>query len=143
METDCSVACRVSPPASPPDIPVDWTKEQKSEFRQKESMRFITCANDTFGMWNEEQFAIPNHISNAAGALILIALGEQKLAFQYLDPFVAPSLMTETERIEFLSRRTANADKFGQGAMDLLDMMRKHLQSEAKAEQMHLSNSGE
>jgi hypothetical protein len=118
----------------PEDVLPNANEDQKSEYRRKASMRFTACVNDTFVMWNEEQLAIPEKISLAAAAVIAIASDEQQVTFKYPDPFVEPSLTAEKERTEFFARRAQNANKFGDKAMDLLDMMRKHLQAEVKAE---------
>jgi hypothetical protein len=120
---------------SPEDVLLSGTPEEKSEYRQRASMQFVNCANDTFRKWNEEQLAVPKEISEAAARLISIALDEQKIVFRYPDPLVALDLIPEKPRTEFFARRAANADKFGNKALDLLEMMRRHLQAEAKREQ--------
>ncbi|HVA16637.1 MAG TPA: hypothetical protein VMV59_02880 [Candidatus Dormibacteraeota bacterium] len=110
------------------------TDDQKSEYRRSASMRFVTCVNETFRIWNEEQLAISKTISDAAAKVISIAFEEQEFVFRYPDPFIEVDLIPKKARTDFFARRAANASTFGDKAMDLLDMMRKHLQAETSAE---------
>jgi len=119
---------------SPERVLLSGTPEERSDYRRKQSIEFIHCLNETFRIWNEEQLAIPKQISEAAAKVLSIAMEEQKFVFQYPDPFVELDLIPEKALSAFFARRAANVDTFGNKTGDLLDMMRKHLQAETKAE---------
>jgi hypothetical protein len=102
--------------------PEDSSKPSKSAW----SFEFCKKVMDAQFMWREEMLSIPKHLSQAAGALLIIAGDEQERVFQCPDPFI--SILDVKARSDFFVQRAKRLSEFVTGINKLEPMMREYLQ---------------